>query len=92
MPFYRMPDGAPVHVKLSGRKTRAPAPCAAKRPDGTKCGWMSGYLCDWPVNEAGDTCDAPLCEAHAHVIGEDRHCCPAHHEDFLRTQLFPEAP
>jgi hypothetical protein len=79
MPWYRMPDGSPFHAKIGKRKAREPAPCRAARPDGTRCGCISGYLCDHPVNDQGETCDMPLCEAHAHVVGDDRHCCPKHY-------------
>lgn len=78
MPWYRMADGTPFHAKIGGRKERVPAPCAAKRDDGSRCGQISGYLCDWPVNDQGDTCDAPLCATHANVVADDRHLCPKH--------------
>lgn len=80
MPWYRMPDGTPFHARIGKRKGSTPAPCRVRRPDKTLCGCMSGYLCDWPINEEGDTCDMPLCETHAAVVGEDRHLCPKHAE------------
>ena len=44
------------------------------------CGFVSDYLCDFPV-ASGATCDAPLCDRHA--IGQggdlmDIHFCPTH--------------
>jgi len=49
---------------------------------------MSAFLCDWPVD--GSTCDAPLCEEHAHQVGADRHYCPRHRAEQLRAapELF----
>jgi hypothetical protein len=38
---------------------------------------ISGYLCDHEL-EGGKTCDAPLCDDHAHEVGKDRHYCPRH--------------
>lgn len=82
MPFYRL-HGTIVHVKLSGSaKSRAPAPCCARVPsseDGkpeVRCMAISSILCDALID--GGTCDAPLCEQHAHAVGVDRHLCPIH--------------
>lgn len=80
MPWYRTPEGQPFHAKIGGRKVRVPAPCAARRDDGSRCGQMSGYLCDEPVNDEGATCDMPLCADHAHVVGVDRHHCSKHYK------------
>ena len=83
MPTYRM-HGALVHIKMTNTKKRpAPLPCAALIPVGSRivgsvmrCCAISSILCDWPVD--GGTCDAPLCDQHAHAIGPDRHLCPIH--------------
>ena len=79
MPWIMLPGGGRSHVKLGGRKTRVAPSCAA-RIGTERCGCVGGYLCDHPINDKGDTCDMPLCEAHAHVIGPDRHCCPKHYK------------
>jgi hypothetical protein len=76
MPFYRIPgfDGM-VHINFGRRK--GPAPCLADlRLD--KCCAMSGYLCDWPIGDEGETCEMPLCDAHATQVEKNRHYCPAH--------------
>jgi hypothetical protein len=44
---------------------------------GERCGAAGGFLCDFPVAD-GRTCDRPLCERHAHLIGPDLHYCAAH--------------
>lgn len=79
MPTYRM-HGALVHIKMtSTRKRPAPLPCVARIEldgRGTRCMAISSILCDWPVE--GGTCDAPLCEDHAHEVGPDRHLCGLH--------------
>ena len=83
MPTYRMGAGF-VHIKMTNTKNRpAPAPCCARIPStppfpGTvQCMAISSILCDWPM-EDGRTCDAPLCEEHAHEVGPDRHLCWLH--------------
>ena len=46
-----------------------------------RCGWCrreSTRLCDWPMDYSGRTCDKPVCDEHAHSVGEDRDLCPAH--------------
>lgn len=82
MPFYRV-NGMMVHLKLGGKlKKNPPAPCCARIPSipggkpEVRCMAISTLLCDWPVD--GGTCDAPLCEEHAHQVGPDRHYCRAH--------------
>jgi hypothetical protein len=42
-----------------------------------ECGNLADYLCDMPI-APGKTCDAPLCDTCAHVVGEDKHLCPFH--------------
>lgn len=80
MPFYRLKDGSPYHVKVAN-KAKWPAPCAARRDDGTPCAMMSGFLCDWKIGPRM-TCDQPLCESHAQQVAPDRHLCPAHQIEY----------
>jgi len=41
------------------------------------CGWVTDYLCDFPVGE-DKTCDRRLCEDHAHRVSDDIHYCETH--------------
>ena len=50
MPWYRLPDGGVIHIKMAGKP---PAPCSARRRDGSICGCIAGFQCDWKVS--GDT-------------------------------------
>ena len=78
MPFYAV-NGMRMHIKWGGRG-KPPAPCVAKvgvGPQQHQCCDISAFLCDWPVAE-GCTCDAPLCNAHAHQVGKNKHYCPRH--------------
>lgn len=83
MPFYRLPGVGTIHVKFSGKLAKnPPAPCCARIEVGNvnhRCNAMSAFLCDWPVE--GGTCDAPMCEEHAHQVAADRHYCPRHARD-----------
>ncbi len=92
MPWYRTPSGMTVHVNFGGRRNKtAPPACRERRPDGTACGWMTGYQCDWKV-AGGITCDRHLCEAHAFEIDKDHHLCPEHvasYRAWLREQGVP---
>ena len=77
MPWYRV-DGIVTHLKFG--KGKAPAACCAPLRLGgrlERCLAMAGNLCDADVGE-GLTCNAPLCDAHAHPVGPDRHLCPRH--------------
>lgn len=83
MPTYRTPTGW-MHLKMA--KGKAPAPCAARIPNGSaivgstmRCCAISSFLCDH-LGLDGKTCDAPLCEEHATQTGPDRHLCPLHVE------------
>lgn len=90
MPFYRMKDGTPYHVKFSSRG-KAPPPCGARRDDGTACGVISGFLCDWKVGPRM-TCDLPLCDDHAQQVAPDKHLCPAHQvewQQWRRASVHP---
>lgn len=55
------------------------------------------YLCDYPVTDGG-TCDAPICNTHAHRLAEkvpmsdekgdfidDVHVCPNHLDEWIRN-------
>jgi hypothetical protein len=91
MPFYRLGDTM-MHVKFGGKLAKnPPAPCCARvEIDGRaqRCMAISSLLCDWPVD--GGTCDAPLCEEHAHQVATDRHYCPQHRAEQQRAapELF----
>lgn len=91
MPTYRMGTGF-VHVKMTNtKKYPAPAPCAAwlKLETERRCCAMSTKLCDWPLIEGG-TCDAPLCDEHAHSVGPDRDYCPTHYRRHLANYMGPD--
>lgn len=84
MPFYRLPEdvgdpGGFVHINFGrGKRARnAPRPCGALRGDGTACGWVSGFQCDWKF-PGGRTCDRHLCTHHAREVALDKHLCPEH--------------
>jgi hypothetical protein len=49
------------------------------------CGWVSSFLCDYPVGN-GKTCDRPLCESHAHEVAPDVHYCPGHFEQWKKFE------
>lgn len=93
MPFYRTNVGF-MHIKFSGRGPH-PKPCVAQigivaegRPL-QRCMALTGYLCDWPLSD-GKTCDAPLCEAHAHQVGRNRHLCQIHFKQHQAEQPQPD--
>lgn len=96
MPFYRV-NGQIVHLNLGGKlRKNPPAPCCARIPErpgpttvSVRCFAMSSYLCDHELS-GGKTCDAPLCELHAKVVGKDRHLCPRHAAEWAKAnpQLF----
>lgn len=76
MPYYRTSFGM-VHMR--GRNL--PDPCGSRVLIAGKeqpCMVASDYLCDGPdTTGQRSTCDAPLCAAHAHKIGRNRHLCPS---------------
>jgi len=37
------------------------------------------YLCDFPTG-GRKPCDAPMCDLHAHTVGDDIHVCLDHKE------------
>lgn len=83
MPVYRQQAGRPgfMHIKLGGRGSKnPPAPCVARawiEGKDERCACISGFLCDHELSN-GQTCDAPLCDAHAHQVAKNRHLCPGH--------------
>lgn len=55
------------------------------------CRWCSRpytKLCDFKLrgSKIGQTCDAPMCNEHAHHIGHDLDLCPPHIELWLRER------
>ena len=81
MPTYRTPHGF-MHIKMTNTKKHpAPAPCCARiqiEGRNVRCMAMSTKLCDFKLDD-GRTCDAPLCDEHAHDMGKDRHLCGLHY-------------
>lgn len=45
-----------------------------------QCNGIAGFQCDYPI-APGRTCDAHMCEDHAHEVGENLHYCPRHCPD-----------
>lgn len=83
MPFYRMPDGTHAHINFGSRgNKKAPRPCASRRLDGTICGVMAGYQCDWILATAC-TCGRHLCTDHAFEAAGDKHLCPEHVNSYI---------
>lgn len=86
MPYYRISFGM-VHM----RGSKLPDPCGARVLIAGKaqvCMVASDYLCDGPdASGQLSTCDAPLCAAHAHEIGRNRHLCPSCHLQHLDADL-----
>ena len=90
VPYYRTPELGIIHM----RGTKLPAPCAARILINGRvepCLYASEFLCDCRDQHKG-TCDAPLCPAHAHQIGPNKHLCPAcrlhQQEDSKQRSLF----
>lgn len=49
------------------------------------CGELAEKLCDFPMRTDPEvtrrkrgTCDAAICDTHAHEVSPDRHVCPRH--------------
>lgn len=66
-------DGGFAIVRLAGKR---PARCRWCAKDSTK-------LCDFRLSPPGQithvrTCDAPMCDAHAKSVGNNRDYCPGH--------------
>lgn len=51
----------------------------------TCCGWVCGFLCDYPVGN-DKTCDKRLCEDHAHEVAPEIHYCPEHYKQWLEFE------
>lgn len=49
----------------------------------TCCGWISAFLCDYPVGD-NKTCDKRLCEEHAYEIAPEIHYCSAHYDEWKK--------
>lgn len=76
MPFYRFDneDGTSFMAHVRMARGRAPAPC--RQHDSALnavCGRMSSKLCDHPAGNG--TCDAPICDRHAHSLGSNVDWC-----------------
>lgn len=54
------------------------------------CGAMSTRLCDFK-QPSGGTCDAPMCDEHAHRTGANTDFCPLHRPAESQPDLFPPA-
>lgn len=64
MPWIRTPDGATVHVHMTGQRRR-----------NCRCGRRASLQCDWPAPERkSGTCDKAICEACARKDGEKDYC------------------
>ena len=67
----KLPDGSVAFVRHSKRTQRC-----------RFCFLSSTKLCDAIVGKTlgGDviTCDAPICNVHAHQVGPDKDFCPKH--------------
>lgn len=74
--WFKGPNGEVVH--LYGSRIIA---CSC-------CQWLSKYQCDWRVGTG--TCDAHLCETHAHQVGENKHLCPRHQQVWDRHPRNPK--
>lgn len=62
-------------LKLPGGGVAIVKHAAPKRKRCEFCKAWAGFQCDGEVAK-GKTCDAHLCETHAHPDGPDRHLCP----------------
>ena len=89
MPFYRLPNGLACHINIGRRK--APPACREKRDDGTVCGWISSFQCDWKMG-GGRTCDRNLCEQHAQEVAPNKHLCPEHQKEYEKWQSQHTTP
>ncbi len=87
MPIYRTAEGGWMHLNLGRR--RGPPACREKRSDGTVCGCITKFQCDWKM-DAGATCDRHLCPAHALEVGTDKHLCPMHQAAYQQWKAARE--
>jgi len=91
MPWYRGPNGLPMHLHFGSAANRsAPHGCQAKRPRGDWCGMFPACRCDWKTG-GGKTCSVWLCADHAQEVAPDKHLCPAHQQAYRRWQAGKEA-
>ena len=56
-----------------------------------QCGAVSDTLCDWPMG-GGKICDARLCAACGHNVGEDRDVCGLHFTLWRATPVLRSLP
>jgi len=80
--MYRTALGV-VHM----RGSKLPDPCAARiwlAGKDVVCAAFSGFLCDHP-DDSGHTCDKALCDAHAKLVGRNRHYCPDHFKNQMES-------
>lgn len=69
---YLIVDGQPV-IACGRSRIHACIECQAP----------AGKLCDWKLG-SGKTCDAPLCDTHAHDMGRNKDLCHRHMTRWLR--------
>lgn len=85
MPWIRIPGGGVAHVKMTGHAQRGLKFC--------RCSYIATKLCDWRIDDAGRTCDEPICDAHAWSPAPDKDLCPRHLEQYrelLRNLHIPQ--
>ena len=69
-----------THVKVGGfsaivcSRGRRPIRCHV-------CGKAGALLCDWKIG-GGNTCDQPMCDAHALEVGPGKHLCAEHQKSY----------
>ena len=57
-------------------------------PDDCQCGEPRTALCD-AMKPDGEVCNAPLCDKHKILVGDDTHVCPYHNEErFIQTAII----
>lgn len=52
--------------------------CGKLGPACSFCGWVSEFLCDFPVGD-GKTCDRKMCADCAREVASDTHYCDDHY-------------
>lgn len=62
-----------------------------KPPAQCRCSHDAEIACDAPVGD-GKTCDLPLCQCCATLIGPDYHLCPVHMATFVPTRQLVQQP
>ncbi len=75
------------HVNVGGN---AAIVCSRKKVTRCyQCNQPGRWLCDYPVDRNGNTCDRPMCNAHRVPVGElgtDRDYCPEHYKESLHDE------